>query len=86
MHFHSSDITLGLAFALGALHAIEPGQGKTAMLVYLAGQRRSFWHPVVMGISSSLARSLSLILIAMLVHLSHHLFYVFRLVSTSSAV
>ncbi|EKJ99242.1 nickel/cobalt efflux protein RcnA [Rhodopirellula baltica SH28] len=73
MHTHSHELTLGLAFFLGALHALEPGHGKTAMLVYLSGERRSFWHPIVVGISSGLAHSVSLIAIAMAVHLTHHL-------------
>jgi ABC-type nickel/cobalt efflux system permease component RcnA len=70
---HSHDLTLGLAFGLGALHAIEPGHGKTAMLLYLSGERRSFLHPLVMGLSSAFTHSLSLILIASIVHLTHHL-------------
>jgi nickel/cobalt transporter (NicO) family protein len=73
MHVHSHEFTLGLAFLLGALHAIEPGHGKTAMLVYLAGGRRSFWHPIVMGLSSGLAHTVSLGIIALAVHLTHHL-------------
>ncbi|GAA5505434.1 sulfite exporter TauE/SafE family protein [Novipirellula caenicola] len=73
MHTHSHELTLGVAFFLGALHALEPGHGKTAMLVYLSGERRSFWHPIAMGISSGLAHSVSLIAIAMAVHLTHHL-------------
>ena len=70
---HSHELTLGLAFGLGALHAIEPGHGKTAMLLYLSGERKSFLHPLVMGLSSALTHSLSLILIASIVHLTHHL-------------
>jgi ABC-type nickel/cobalt efflux system permease component RcnA len=70
---HSHELTLGLAFGLGALHALEPGHGKTAMLLYLAGERRSLLHPLVMGISSALSHSLSLIGIAAMVHLTHHL-------------
>lgn len=73
MHDHAHQLTLGLAFGLGALHALEPGHGKTAMLVYLAGERRSLLHPVVMGLSSALAHSTSLIAIAAAVHLTHHL-------------
>lgn len=73
MHQHSHELTLGVAFFLGALHALEPGHGKTAMLVYLSGERRSYWHPLVMGISSGLAHSVSLIAIAIAVHLTHHL-------------
>lgn len=73
VHEHAHQLTLGLAFGLGALHALEPGHGKTAMLVYLAGERRSFLHPLVMGLSSALAHSVSLIAIAAAVHLTHHL-------------
>ncbi|QDS91738.1 Nickel/cobalt efflux system RcnA [Roseimaritima multifibrata] len=73
MHDHAHELTLGLAFGLGMLHALEPGHGKTAMLVYLSGERRSIWHPLVMGVSSGLAHSVSLIAIAMAVHLTHHL-------------
>lgn len=69
---HSHEITLGLAFGLGAIHALEPGHGKTAMLLYLAGERRNILHPLVMGLSSALSHSLSLIGIAALVHLTHH--------------
>lgn len=70
---HSHELTLGLAFGLGALHALEPGHGKTAMLLYLAGERRSFLHPLVMGLSSALSHSISLIGIAAMVHLTHHM-------------
>jgi nickel/cobalt transporter (NicO) family protein len=72
MHSHTHDVTLGLAFLLGAMHAIEPGHGKTAMLVYLSTEKRSFWHPVVMGISSAVAHSVSLLAIALAVHLAQH--------------
>lgn len=70
---HTHELTLGLAFGLGALHALEPGHGKTAMLLYLAGERRSLLHPLVMGVSSALSHSVSLIGIAAMVHLTHHL-------------
>ena len=70
---HTHELTLGLAFGLGALHALEPGHGKTAMFLYLAGERRSLLHPIVMGLSSALSHSLSLIGIAAIVHLTHHI-------------
>ena len=73
MHYHSYELTLGLSFLLGILHALEPGHGKTAMLVYLTGGRRSAWHPLVMGISTAISHSLSLLAIAFSVHLAHHL-------------
>ena len=73
MHDHAHQLTLGLAFGLGAVHALEPGHGKTAMLVYLSGQRKSLLHPVIMGLSSAFAHSVSLIGIAASVHLTHHM-------------
>ncbi len=72
MHEHAHEMTLGLAFFLGAIHALEPGHGKTAMLVYLSGERRGFWHPVVMGLSSAIAHSVSLLAIAFIVHMTQH--------------
>lgn len=73
MHEHSHELTLGLSFLLGAAHALEPGHGKSAMLVYLAGRKLSFWHPIVMGTMSAIGHSVSLFLIAFGVHLAHHL-------------
>ena len=70
---HTHELTLALAFWLGALHALEPGHGKTAMLIYLAGERRSFLHPLVMGLSSAFSHSLSLFGVAAAVHLTHHM-------------
>jgi len=73
MHNHQHEITLGLSFFLGALHALEPGHGKTAMFVYLMGGRRSYWHPLLMGLTTAISHSVSLFVIAFGVHLTHHL-------------
>lgn len=70
---HTHELTLGLAFGLGALHALEPGHGKTAMLAYFASERGSLIHPVIAGISSAVSHSFSLMGIAAIVHLTHHL-------------
>jgi ABC-type nickel/cobalt efflux system permease component RcnA len=72
MHSHTHELSLGLSFFLGALHALEPGHGKTAMFVYLLDGRRSFWHPIVMGLSTAVSHSISLFAIALGVHLAHH--------------
>jgi nickel/cobalt exporter len=49
-------LTLGLALvaiaaavALGALHAVAPGHGKTVMAAYLVGERGSLRHALVLG-------------------------------------
>ncbi|MDG2359065.1 MAG: sulfite exporter TauE/SafE family protein [Planctomycetaceae bacterium] len=67
-----STFSLEFAFLLGALHALEPGHGKTAMYVYMMQGRRSLWHPVLLGASSALSHSLSLAGIAFAVHLASH--------------
>ena len=72
LHSHSHELSLGLSFFLGALHALEPGHGKTAMFVYLLDGKRSFWHPVVMGLSTAFSHSVSLFAIAFGVHIAHH--------------
>ena len=70
---HTHELTLGLAFGLGALHALEPGHGKTAMLAYFASERGSLIHPLIVGLSTALSHSISLIAIASVIHMAHHL-------------
>jgi ABC-type nickel/cobalt efflux system permease component RcnA len=52
----ASDLTPGfvgfaglVAFALGALHALEPGHGKTVVAAYLVGARGTALHAVLLG-------------------------------------
>jgi ABC-type nickel/cobalt efflux system permease component RcnA len=42
-------VALAAAIALGALHAIAPGHGKTVMAAYLVGERGSLRHALVLG-------------------------------------
>jgi ABC-type nickel/cobalt efflux system permease component RcnA len=72
MHEHASQLTIGLAFVLGLLHALEPGHGKTAMLAYLLNSRPSRWQPLVLGLSTALSHSISLFSLAFVVHLTQH--------------
>jgi nickel/cobalt exporter len=39
-----------VAAALGALHALEPGHGKTVVAAYLVGSRGTAWHAFVLGL------------------------------------
>ena len=44
-------VTAGiLAAGLGALHALEPGHGKTIVAAYLVGNRGTAWHAVLLGL------------------------------------
>jgi len=42
-------LALALAFGLGALHALEPGHGKTIVAAYLVGTRGTWQHAVYLG-------------------------------------
>ena len=35
----------------GALHALEPGHGKTLVAAYLVGERGTAWHALVLGLT-----------------------------------
>jgi ABC-type nickel/cobalt efflux system permease component RcnA len=39
-----------IALGLGALHALEPGHGKTIVAAYLVGSRGTAWHAVLLGL------------------------------------
>ncbi len=41
--------TLFLAFIVGALHALQPGHGKTLVAAYLVGSKGTIWHAVLLG-------------------------------------
>src|SRR5262245_14840159 len=43
-------LALVVAAALGALHALEPGHGKTVVSAYLVGSRGTAWHAVILGL------------------------------------
>src|SRR5258706_8939401 len=40
---------LGVAFLLGAVHALSPGHGKTLVAAYLVGSRGTMRHAVLLG-------------------------------------
>jgi len=40
-----------VAMGLGALHALEPGHGKTVVAAYLVGARGTAWHAMVLGLT-----------------------------------
>jgi ABC-type nickel/cobalt efflux system permease component RcnA len=44
-------LALGLAFLLGALHALSPGHGKTLVAAYLVGSRGHPRHAVLLGLT-----------------------------------
>jgi nickel/cobalt exporter len=54
---------LVIALALGALHALTPGHGKTVVAAYLVGSRGTIWHAVVLGTVVTLTHTGSVFLL-----------------------
>lgn len=52
------------AFFLGALHALEPGHGKSAIAAYAVGYRSSLLHILVLGMTTALAHTLTILILA----------------------
>jgi len=53
----------GISLALGALHALTPGHGKTVVAAYLVGSRGTAWHAVVLGSVVTLTHTGSVFLV-----------------------
>jgi len=66
--FQSRDLTppiialsLLVALALGALHAVSPGHGKTVMAAYLVGSRGNMKHAVGLGMTVTVSHTLGVL-------------------------
>ena len=57
---------LGISLALGALHALTPGHGKTVVAAYLVGSRGTAWHAVVLGSVVTLTHTGSVFLLGII--------------------
>jgi nickel/cobalt exporter len=55
------------AFLLGALHALEPGHGKSAIAAYAVGYRSNVSQILVLGITTAIAHTFTILLLAVLV-------------------
>jgi ABC-type nickel/cobalt efflux system permease component RcnA len=60
-------LSLLVAAALGAGHAVTPGHGKTLMAAYLVGTRGRAQHAVGLGLSVSVSHTLGILVLATLV-------------------
>jgi len=58
--------SLLIALALGALHALTPGHGKTVVAAYLVGSRGTSWHAIVLGTIVTLTHTGSVFLLGIL--------------------
>lgn len=51
------------AVGLGALHAFEPGHGKSIIAAYMIGTKGRIWDGIVLGIVATIAHTLSIIIL-----------------------
>jgi ABC-type nickel/cobalt efflux system permease component RcnA len=72
--FRATDLTaivvlgsIATAVAIGALHALTPGHGKTLMAAYLVGTRGTAVHAVGLGLSVAVSHTLGILALALLV-------------------
>lgn len=62
-----------IAMGLGALHALEPGHGKTLVAAYLVGSRGTTWHAILLGLIVTLAHTAGVYAIgAVTLYASHY--------------
>ena len=54
------------SFGLGALHALEPGHGKTVVGAYLVGSKGTSWDAVLLGVVVTLTHTGSVIILGVL--------------------
>jgi ABC-type nickel/cobalt efflux system permease component RcnA len=50
-------LMLLIAGGFGAVHALQPGHGKTLVAAYLVGERGTVWHALLLGVSTTLAHT-----------------------------
>src|SRR5206468_7147819 len=57
-------LTMLMACLFGAAHALTPGHGKTLVAAYLVGERGTVGHAVVLGLTTTIAHTGSVLILA----------------------
>lgn len=57
----------GIAFAMGAFHALEPGHGKTLVAAYLVGSRGTWQHAVYLGAITTFTHTFTVFVLGLMV-------------------
>ncbi len=58
-------VAIGIAFVLGAAHALTPGHGKTIVAAYLVGSRGTLKHAAFLGAMVTFTHTISVFLLGM---------------------
>jgi nickel/cobalt exporter len=72
LHVHNQEISVGICLVLGALHALEPGHGKTALVTHLVTEKKNVMRPLVLALSTAVTHALSILFISLIVHQTLH--------------
>lgn len=71
-HLHSpinsQEISLAICLIMGALHALEPGHGKTAFVAHLLTEKKNYLRPLALALTTSITHAASILIISLLVH------------------
>lgn len=59
-------LILGIAFVLGAIHALGPGHGKSLMAAYLVGSSGRIFDAVTLALALTISHVLSVVILALL--------------------
>jgi ABC-type nickel/cobalt efflux system permease component RcnA len=63
--FHLALLGIGMAFVLGAIHAMSPGHGKTIVAAYLVGSRGTIQHAAFLGGMVTFTHTISVFLLGL---------------------
>lgn len=67
-HLHNQELSLAICLIMGALHALEPGHGKTAFVAHLLTEKKNYFRPLALALTTSITHAASILLISLLVH------------------
>lgn len=62
----SQVVLMASSFGLGALHALEPGHGKTIVAAYLVGSRGRWYHAIHLGIVVTITHTVGIIALGLI--------------------
>jgi ABC-type nickel/cobalt efflux system permease component RcnA len=67
-------VSLLVAIGFGALHALEPGHGKTLVAAYLVGERGTAWHALLLGLTVTVSHTIGVFVLgAVALFASHYI-------------
>ncbi|MBK7844166.1 MAG: sulfite exporter TauE/SafE family protein [Bdellovibrionales bacterium] len=59
---------MAICLVMGALHALEPGHGKSAFVAHLLTEKKNYFRPLALALTTAVTHAASILLISLLVH------------------